>query len=547
MNAFSTKITRRRALIGAAGVAGAASLSACTTEPAGPGDPVDNSGITYPAMIPNLPIPPDIEAASPYGYVGYLKFPESPAGAVDKKPLSGETITTMAALQAPAPAPMANNSWWQQINETLGGTLEMDFAPAADYPAKLSTLLASDNLPDLVQIPGALPNRADALSARFTELSEYLGGDKIAEYGQLANLTEEAWRGASFKGGIFGVPMPLGFVSSRVITREDRIKERGVSSQVNSADEFFELCTEVTDPGKNQWALGEAKNPSSYVLEMFGVPNAWRADDSGWVRDIETDEYAEVLEFYRKLWEAGVIHPDAFGTLNAVELYKGARILMLNAGGAGMVSTYNLYVDADPSIEMGMMVTPKSDGSGQAQKFLGSGIYTLTSIPAKVEPDRVRMLLHVLNTLGAAFGTQEYLSVQFGKEGSTWEHDSETGAPKATPKAQGEKLPVNYLPGCMAGGYFSAGYPEIVQTAMDYEKQIFQEEPVLSPTAGLYSATEANVSAELAAIVTDGVGAIIQGRKQVSDWAGVVDEWRSRGGDTIREEYQTAAAERDQG
>lgn len=544
MTILTNPISRRRALLGAAGVAGAATLGACTTDggPAGGGgngSPAAD-GVNYPNYIPYQAIEPQIAAHSEYGYGGYLEFPSDPVSAVDSKPLDGETVTTAAALQAPAPAPMDRNPWWQHIGEILGGTIEMDFAPAAEYPAKLSTMMAGGALPDLVQIPNGLANRAAALQGNFHELSEHIGGDKIAPYSQLANLTEAAWRGATFNGGIYGVPMPLGFVSSRIISREDLIKEQGLTSDVSNADEYFELCESVSDTGQNRWALGSAVL-SSYVREMFNVPNVWRPDASGWVADHETDEWIEALEFTKKLWDAGAIHPDAFGTVNVVDEYKAGRVIMMSAGGAGMVSTYNLYVDAAPGLEMGMPVAPKADGSGQARKTLGTGIYTLTAIPNNVDKERVPQLLDVLNTLGAGFGTTEYLAVQFGMEGETWERDADTGAPLALPSASGFKLPFNYLPGNMAGGYYSAGYPEIVETAMDYEKQIFTEEPVLNPTTGLVSDTQAKSGAELTAFLTDQWSGVVQGRRPVSEWPDVAQEWRDRGGDTIREELQAAS------
>lgn len=538
-------VSRRRVLAGATGVAGALALGACNNQQQpGPGTGTGNGNVEYPKYIPMTSAKPDIPAAHPLGYPGYLSFPKDPVSVVDGKPLSGETITSTAQLQAPAPAPMENNSWWQAINTALGGTLKMDAVAGAEYVAKVSTLMAGNQLTDLVQIPNGLPKRADALVARFTELSAHLGGDKIAAYSQLANLPEQAWRAAAFKGGIYGIPMPLGFVSTRLITREELIKQRGLTSQVASADEYLALCKGITDASRNQWALGDGKALNSYLKEMFGVPNVWRVSESGqWTKDIETEEYIAALEFLKKLWDAGVIHPDAFGKINLVDLYKSGRVLIMPGGGAGMVTTYNLYADAAPGIEMAMPIAPKADGSGQAQKHLGSGVYTLTAIPNSVPADRVGLLLKALNVLGAGFGTKEYLAVQFGAEGSTWQWDDKTGSPKALPKAQSEKLPVNYLPGAMSGGYYAAGYPEIVRTATTYEKKVFELEPLLDPTVGLYSATEANVKAVQAKQIDDAVGQIIQGRRPLSDWSKVVEEWRSSGGDKIREEYQQAAAE----
>lgn len=548
MSAFSQhqRISRRRVLAGTlatTAAAGLASVTACS----GTGDssdvpPKDARQVELPDYLPYEGVKPDFPAVNEYGLPGYLKFPIPAVKAVAEAPLSGGTVTASVALQAAVPAQMDRNAWWRNINSMLGGTLKLDAVPAADYGARLSTLLAGNDLPDLVQITSGLPNMANALAARFTELSQYLGGNKIAEYTQLAAIPEPAWKAATFKGGIYGIPMVLGSVSSRWVAREDIVSGLGLSSDVGSADELLALCKSVTDTKKNRWALGNVSSVSSYIAEMFEVPNVWRVTDGKLTRDIETEEYVEAIAFLKKLWEAGVVHPDAFASLNVVDQYKAGRIIFMSSGGNGMVSTYNLYKDADPKLEMSMMIPPKADGSGQAGKILGSGIYTLTSIPKSASPDRVRELLRVLNKLAGGFGTEEYLAVAFGAEGENYVLDTSTGVPKPTQKALTEKIPVNYLPGSRPQ-YFSGGYPEIVKTAIEFEKKTFEVDPVVSPTVGLYSASESNVKARLDKAITDAVSSIVQNRRPLDSWKDAVAQWRRDGGDKIRGEFEQGLAD----
>lgn len=44
----------------------------------------------------------------------------------------------------------------------------------------------------------------------------------------------------------------------------------------------------------------------------------------------------------------------------------------------------------------------------------------------------------------------------------------------------------------------------------------------------------------LAALVSDLIAGVIQGRKSIADWKTGVTEWRTRGGDAIRGEFEKA-------
>jgi putative aldouronate transport system substrate-binding protein len=45
-------------------------------------------------------------------------------------------------------------------------------------------------------------------------------------------------------------------------------------------------------------------------------------------------------------------------------------------------------------------------------------------------------------------------------------------------------------------------------------------------------------------MMNDGIAGIISGRQPLSDWEQLVSNWRSKGGDQIRDEYQKALSAR---
>src|SRR5262249_38733908 len=60
------------------------------------------------------------------------------------------------------------------------------------------------------------------------------------------------------------------------------------------------------------------------------------------------------------------------------------------------------------------------------------------------------------------------------------------------------------------------------------------------PTLGLYSQAAFNQGVLAQDALYAGVSDIIQGRKQISELAGIVQEWRQKAGDKMRAEFQDA-------
>jgi putative aldouronate transport system substrate-binding protein len=65
---------------------------------------------------------------------------------------------------------------------------------------------------------------------------------------------------------------------------------------------------------------------------------------------------------------------------------------------------------------------------------------------------------------------------------------------------------------------------------------------IQDPTLSLYSPSFANVNAILQQGINDGISDIVQGRRPVSDLDQVISDWRTKGGDKIRGEFQDALA-----
>src|SRR5258707_7692458 len=80
---------------------------------------------------------------------GYLQFPKSAFKSVTDKPGSGGDVTWMTYTIV-GNAALEDNVAWQEVNRQVGANLKMQLTPFADYNARLQTVLAGNDLPDVV-------------------------------------------------------------------------------------------------------------------------------------------------------------------------------------------------------------------------------------------------------------------------------------------------------------------------------------------------------------------------------------------------------------
>ncbi|GAB3769090.1 extracellular solute-binding protein [Microlunatus parietis] len=529
-------MSRRTTLQTAVGLSLGA-VAGCTT-----GTPTEAP--TEPAARVPLPryqayagVQPDLPSSAAGVMAGFLTYPPQQVTLHERPPATGGSLLAMSRTDGSAPPALANNRYWQELNRRLGLELQVNLTPPADYASKFATVVAGNDLPDLAMaMPGSVPRFPDLLEARFADLSELLAGDAITAYPALANIPSHSWQGAMFGGRIYGIPIHRGVVGSLLLCRSDLFRALDRPLRADDADGFVELCRGVTDARNGRWALGDPLTTLTFALEMFDGPNRWQESGGAFTSAYESPAMKDALEFVRRLWQEGLLHPDGFtaGENVNVWLMSGAIAMSYNSYNAWQ-GLAREAVATDPSITFDALDTPGADG-GAARKFLSGGLFSLT-VFKKAERARLEELLRVADWLASPFGTAEYLFVRYGIEGHnfTWED----GEPVSTKSGMDERrVPAAYLAAAPAVLYLP-GLPDDTRRAHAYqERTVPNGKP--DPTLGLFSnaASErgAGLDRNLAALQAE----IIKGDAPVADWDAAVARWRSDGGDEIRGEYEQA-------
>jgi putative aldouronate transport system substrate-binding protein len=519
------------------------------------------SGSLMPTYVPfpNKPQPDYPSSGDPY-LDGYDNFPKNPPRVITGDVGSNSTITSMTIGLFPPPTPYENNPAWQAINKQLNADFKMNIVAPGDYVAKLATLMAGSDMPDLLFFYYNLQTAITAVAgvpqfveAQAADLTPHLAGDAIKDYPSLANIPTRAWKnsGSVYNGKVTMVPKPLyseGFVFLKNVTQWDA--DIGEDYVPKNADDFKRVMQALTKPQEDRYATAAAGASSSsdafgvkWYSQLFGAPNEWRLGSDGKLtRSFETAEYKEAVGYVQNLYASSLFHPNtaqmSSGPNGRSDFAGGKWTIWLDGFATAWSDPWRRARQAAKPFEVHMIpLFPAHDG-GKPVSMLNAAHLGATAIK-KGSPDRVRELLRVLNYLAAPFGSAEDLLLSYGVEGPDYSLD-EKGNPVLTDRGNPD---ANYLPFKYIAQRPSVLYlPDIP----DYTRELMAAEKVLlpigisDPTTGYVSATAVRNGAVVTQTFYDGVRDIIVGRRPFGDYDQLVSDWRSGGGDVIRKEFQDA-------
>lgn len=523
----------------ATGTLGGLALAGCSNEGRGAQGPTDQGAqnAVLPSYIPYEGIDPDIPASDGVANT-FFAYPSDPVQGISETPGDGDPITTMGLTNTPIPPGLDQNTFWQELNERIGSPLDISLYNPSDYEDRFPTAVAGDQLTDIFCV-GSAPQLPALLEEKALDLTEHLAGDAIADYPFLANIPTDSWKSCVYNGKIFAIPVPRGVISSYVLYgRGDLLEEQGITESPASYEDFVDICTELTAPSSNTWALSYL--PIDYIRQMYGVPNAWQLGEDGSLTSAyEHEGQKEALEAGRQMVESGVVNPDAFSA--QWQEYKtwfanGTTFYTYDSFSA-WPGFYQLRASGDFSLAA--FTVPMADGSGPGASWIGSATNSVTAFN-KNAGDRVETLLKVMNWMAAPFGTQEYIFRKYGVEGE--DHTLEGTDPILTDKGKSEvQLGLLYLTDSPWPIYLP-GMPDEAQAQHDAQMAVVPD-GVKNPVMGLYSETDAQKGGQINQDIGSITNDILQGREPVSAWDDVVEKWKSDGGDEIRDEFQAALEE----
>jgi putative aldouronate transport system substrate-binding protein len=528
--------------VAAAAVAGGAPLlSACGGSQEG-GEEGTTSGKDaqkiLPAFIASSVVAPDIPAknGSAAGFTQAIATADLKTS-VPKKLGTGGRLKIMSPFWGTPPK--NDNPYYTAMNEAIGVEVTWQNQDGNTYDEKLGAVLASSDIPDAVVVPGWNLNGKipGAVNAKFADLGPYLSGDKVKDYPNLAAVPTDAWQRAIFGGRLRAIPMPASYVTNIVpFYRKDIFEKKGYELP-GSPDEFLSWAKEATSARAKVWACDDMKWSA---FNIYGVLNGsdkalwWNLVDGKLVNRIETEEYLEALEWVRKLYAADVVHPDARAVQgDASNRFTSGQSLVFNGDIAYWYGSTSEQRTQKNDFEMGAFDLFGADGGDPTLWAVQpSNIFAFVS--KKASKQQIKDFLAIADYCAAPYGTKERMLTQYGVEGTDFERKE--GLPVKTTKGVNEVNGAFDYTGDPAAFIAYPDLPEITRLMVEWQQRMgaFTKK---SSFYG-YTITEPNRWTNLANDFEQLEDDVVRGRKKVSDVQQAVSDWKSKGGDGLRDWYR---------
>jgi len=537
----------RRQLLAFGGAAAAAGvglgLAGCAPEGGagnGDGGAPSGKGFTKPTYKAYTGLPATKPAldngTGPYFDALPKEFPASTTGVPGK----GGPVVCHTFLNS-TPAAVDKNKWWQAINEATGVDLQLQGAAIGDYPSKFQTVVAGGDLPDLMAVlPDSTPELAKLLKAKAQDLTDFLAGDAILDYPNLANIPQYTWDACTYNGRIYTLPIHRFALTHGYGLRTDIAEQRNAPTKPKSGDEFYQLMKNLSNKKEKWFATNNVVWLVEIVAEMMGIANDWGESGGNFTKDVEDERYPEVLNFVKKCWDEELIHPscwEANFSLQSQALFNSGDAPLILGGLTWVGNGSNARQQEDPNAQTDSWQMYKWDGSGPADRYVGGGAPYQTMMKTASE-DRVKELLGVVNWLAGPWGTKEWMLFRSGVEGVHYTRDADGKIVSNADQAKADNMgPLIYMGSGPQVHYNS--YADLALKEYEHEAQAM-DVPLYSAALGLESPTGQTKNAQLNKLLTDARADIITGRKDISSWATTLSDWKSKGGDKVRQELQEA-------
>jgi putative aldouronate transport system substrate-binding protein len=497
---------------------------------------------------------PEYVSQNPRVVPGFEHYPKDPFTSWTKDPPgSGSNIDVFTVAYYPPPTPYDQNPTWQEVNRQLAANVRMNIVASSDYQVKIGTLMAGNDLPDLIHlyrgVAGA-PNLPEFIQARCADLTPYLAGDAIKDYPNLAAIPTYAWKNSlsAIDGKLYQWPIHRYLPGLSYFFKNTDIYDQAIGATYvpHDAADLKRVLRELNRPDENRWAIGNvARAPFNFGVggfaSMFGAPNVWgQSSDGKLIRDWESEPFKAAVGYMRDLWAEGLMWSNApVASRSRPDFAAGRFALSVEGFGNSWNDFWRQGLEQNPPQHFDIL-KPFTAHAGDKPRSYLSGGYISTNVMKKASPDRIRELLRVVDWLAAPFGSQEDLLLTYGLPGLDHTID-EHGDPRLTPDGNNR---AGYVPWRYTSQHpyvqYQADLPGYTRRTFEVE-QLLVGQGVEDVTLGYYSKTNYSADGGTAnQTFLDGMNDIILGRRDLSEYDGLVQNWRAAAGDRIRAEYEQA-------
>ncbi len=457
------------------------------------------------------------------------------------------TITAMTYLFYPT-APPANNPVQQALEAYTHTNLKIDWVPSSDYNTKVSTIIASGSLPEILTVGNwKVPYVLDAVdSGEFWNITP-----DIPKYNNLEAIPKQAYANVTIKGKLYGLPRLRVLDRGAILMRKDWLDNLGLKPPTTT-DELYNVIKAFTnnDPnkdGKNDtvgFLMDKNLDGLDQLVTYFGGPNQWEVNNGKFTPWFMTSGYTQAMQFLKKLYDQHMMNSD-FAAITGSQLTD-----YMNSGKGGMYigvgddlsSHFNPLFQAHPNVAPQDLVTAVQriqgpDGPRLAATPGNAGLMMFPTPSIKTQ-DQLNTVLGFVNKLG---DTKALDLMNYGILGQTYK--IENGKAVITDAKLYNIIgnPFNQLSVYSTANATPAQEDPLTQEWMnEYAQDLSIAVP--NPTNPLISNTYNQDGPQLNLLIQNATVKYIVGDIGQTGWNDAINQWKAQGGDKEISEYEAANA-----
>jgi putative aldouronate transport system substrate-binding protein len=484
-------------------------------------------------------------AASPSSSPSASKASESPSA--EPEPEKPTKITIMLPLNIAETPP---DTIKKEIEKLTNTELTYQFFPADTYEEKLNASFATGSLPQVTYLKNqsTFLLMKDAIrDGQFWEIGPLLG-----EFPNLSKMKEFILNNTKVDGKLYSLYIGRPLARQGIIYRKDWADKLGLPAPA-TVEELLEMAKQFTekDPDgngkpdtmgladRNDLIYGAFKTAASW----FGTPNNWGEKDGQLLPEFMFQEYIDSMDYVKKFRDGGYMNKDFAATS------KTDQVNLFTSGKAGiyigsMQDVDSLNKDLIKNVPDAVIDTHAliKGPSGQASSWAIPGYNNVVLFPKTAIKDEAE-LKKVLAYFDKMMTPEIANLVYWGIEGV--HYTVVDGQAKVSDdKEKVERDVKGYKDSLIGEPETNGQLPSLneLPARIHAEELIIENEKIAisDPTAALDSATNNSQGVQLQEIIKDATYKYMYGTIDVNGFNKMVEDWKSRGGDKIIEEFNAA-------
>ncbi|ULL16149.1 extracellular solute-binding protein [Paenibacillus sp. H1-7] len=420
---------------------------------------------------------------------------------------------------------MNDNKLTKVIREKSGLNVKYESLPKDNPSQKVSIVLASGDVPDLMRINGKSDYFKLAKQGAFEPLDEL-----IAKY--IPNVSQmnskEVLDATRYEGKIYGLPHRVAQkVGAGILSRSDMMQELGIQ-EPKTMDEFYAAMKTIKEKKNIAPLTAKASNPGTFLQSFLPFAGAFGVGTTTVVKDGKLEfswvqpEFKEFLATMKKWYDEGLIDQE-------FSINKDEKEKMINGTAAFSISYWADAMAIDRSIKEKKSggtirflapVTGKNGQSGVPEEAVAGGSYWVIPKQAKNKQGAAEYINYI-------YGTDADKLLTYGIEGQ--DYKVENGKVIQTPE-QSNEIPWRtlYFLGDSDPSFFARleakGFLPYYQPLEPFKRN--REETVFSPSVEAYDTK----FSELRNFMEENALKFIMNKRSLDEFDKFVQEFNAKGG-----------------